>query len=169
MNSETRGTSGTGETSENRLVSLVYLVSLVCLVERDEPDEPVPPILLGCLTDRIASTPMLGFGPMCGRFTQTTTPEALAQQFDVHHFPLLTPRYNIAPSQSVAAIRIDPETTTRLGWGSAGESAESWVLSAARKCWVADWQEQWHAMPTGGSGRTTVTLLVKRPFPTVRG
>ena len=58
---------------------------------------------------------------MCGRFTQTATPDALAQQFDVHSFPLLKLRYNIAPSQPVAAIRIDPETTTRrlvlLRWG----------------------------------------------------
>lgn len=58
---------------------------------------------------------------MCGRFTQTATPTAIAQQFGVHHFPLLKPRYNIAPSQPVAAIRLDPETTTRqlvlLRWG----------------------------------------------------
>ena len=58
---------------------------------------------------------------MCGRFTQTATPYSIAQQFDVHNLPLLTPRYNIAPSQPVAAIRIDPETTTRrlvlLRWG----------------------------------------------------
>ena len=77
--------------------------------------------LSGCLTNRIVSIPVLGFGPMCGRFAQTATPEAIAQQFDVHSFPLLKLRYNIAPSQSVAAIRIDPETTTRrlvlLRWG----------------------------------------------------
>ena len=58
---------------------------------------------------------------MCGRFTQTATPAALAQQFGLSIPPLLTPRYNIAPSQPVAAIRIDPETTTRqlvqLRWG----------------------------------------------------
>ena len=58
---------------------------------------------------------------MCGRFTQTATPEALAHQFDVHSFPLLPPRYNIAPSQPMVAIRIDLETTTRrlvlLRWG----------------------------------------------------
>ena len=57
---------------------------------------------------------------MCGRFTQTATPAALAQQFGLSIPPLLTPRYNIAPSQPVAAIRI-PETTTRqlvqLRWG----------------------------------------------------
>lgn len=58
---------------------------------------------------------------MCGRFTQTATPAAIAQQFDVHNFPLLKPRYNIAPSQPVSAIRLDPETMTRqlvlLRWG----------------------------------------------------
>ena len=71
--------------------------------------------LSGCLIDRIGSTPVLGLWPMCGGFTQTATPEAFAQQFDVHSFPLFKLRYNIAPSQPVAAIRIDPETTTRLG------------------------------------------------------
>jgi putative SOS response-associated peptidase YedK len=58
---------------------------------------------------------------MCGRFTQTTTPEVIAQQFHVAEPPLFKPRYNIAPSQSVAAIRIEPDTTSRklvmLRWG----------------------------------------------------
>ena len=48
---------------------------------------------------------------MCGRFTQTASPEVIAQQFDVAVPPLFTPRYNIAPSQPVAAIRIAPDTT----------------------------------------------------------
>ena len=58
---------------------------------------------------------------MCGRFTQTASPAVIAQQFDVAEPPLFTPRYNIAPSQPVAAIRIEPATTTRqlvlLRWG----------------------------------------------------
>ena len=58
---------------------------------------------------------------MCGRFTQTASPEVLAQQFNITDPPLFTPRYNIAPSQPIAAIRIDPDTTTRrlvmLRWG----------------------------------------------------
>ena len=58
---------------------------------------------------------------MCGRFTQTATPAVIAQQFNVTELPLFTPRYNIAPSQAVAAIRIEPDTTTRtlvlLRWG----------------------------------------------------
>jgi putative SOS response-associated peptidase YedK len=58
---------------------------------------------------------------MCGRFTQTASPEVIAQQFALTDPPLFTPRYNIAPSQPIAAIRIDPDTTTRtlvmLRWG----------------------------------------------------
>jgi putative SOS response-associated peptidase YedK len=58
---------------------------------------------------------------MCGRFTQTASPEIIAQQFEITNPPLFTPRYNIAPSQPIAAIRIDPDTTTRtlvmLRWG----------------------------------------------------
>jgi len=58
---------------------------------------------------------------MSGRFTQMASPEVIAQQFDVATPPLFTPRDNIAPSQSIAAIRIDPDTATRtlvmLPWG----------------------------------------------------
>ena len=58
---------------------------------------------------------------MCGRFSQTASPEIVAEQFAVSEPPLFKPRYNIAPSQSVAAIRIEPDTTTRklvmLRWG----------------------------------------------------
>jgi len=58
---------------------------------------------------------------MCGRFTLTSTPEALAQRFGLDTFPQLTPRYNIAPGQNVLAIRIDAEEKRRvsatLRWG----------------------------------------------------
>jgi len=58
---------------------------------------------------------------MCGRFTQTASPAVIAQEFGVAVPPLFTARYNIAPSQPVAAIRIEPGTTTRqlvqLRWG----------------------------------------------------
>lgn len=58
---------------------------------------------------------------MCGRFSQTASPEVIAQQFELTDLPLFTPRYNIAPSQSIAAIRIDLDTATRtlvmLRWG----------------------------------------------------
>ena len=58
---------------------------------------------------------------MCGRFSQTASPEVIAQQFHLTDPPLFTSRYNIAPSQPIAAIRIDPDTATRtlvmLRWG----------------------------------------------------
>lgn len=58
---------------------------------------------------------------MCGRFSQTASPEVMAQQFELIDPPLFNPRYNIAPSQPVVAIRIEPDTTTRrlvqLRWG----------------------------------------------------
>jgi putative SOS response-associated peptidase YedK len=42
---------------------------------------------------------------MCGRFTLTTSGEALARFFDLGEVPLLAPRYNIAPTQLVLAVR----------------------------------------------------------------
>jgi putative SOS response-associated peptidase YedK len=58
---------------------------------------------------------------MCGRFSQTASPEVIARQFALTDPPLFSPRYNIAPSQPVVAIRIDPDTTNRkfvvLRWG----------------------------------------------------
>ena len=58
---------------------------------------------------------------MCGRFTQTASPKVIAEQFHLDAPPLLKPRYNISPSQSVAAIRINPESAQRecvmLRWG----------------------------------------------------
>ncbi|MBI5673469.1 MAG: SOS response-associated peptidase [Nitrospirae bacterium] len=58
---------------------------------------------------------------MCGRYSQTATPAVIAEQFAVSGPPLFTPRYNIAPSQSVVAIWADPETSVRqlvfLRWG----------------------------------------------------
>jgi len=58
---------------------------------------------------------------MCGRFSQTASTEVITQQFALDDLPLFKPRYNIAPSQPIAAIRIEPDTTTRnlvmLRWG----------------------------------------------------
>jgi len=50
---------------------------------------------------------------MCGRITQTATSEVIAEQFHLQDLPLFTPRYNIAPSQSVAGIRINHESSAR--------------------------------------------------------
>jgi len=58
---------------------------------------------------------------MCGRFTLHTSAAELAEIFGLFREPELTPRYNIAPSQDVAAVRFDPDRTPRelvmLQWG----------------------------------------------------
>jgi putative SOS response-associated peptidase YedK len=51
---------------------------------------------------------------MCGRFTLTTTPEEVSRQFGLSEAPLLAPRFNIAPSQTIATISSDPEGARRL-------------------------------------------------------
>jgi len=58
---------------------------------------------------------------MCGRYTLTSTPEVIAEAFQLEAIPDLHPRYNVAPSQEVACIRVrhqarEPETVM-LGWG----------------------------------------------------
>src|SRR5262245_1058076 len=58
---------------------------------------------------------------MCGRFTLRTPPHVLAKAFQLEAVPDLPPRYNIAPSQDVAVVRINPSTEKRelslLRWG----------------------------------------------------
>ena len=58
---------------------------------------------------------------MCGRFSQSQLAEAIATAFQVAEVPPLTPRYNIAPTQSVAAVLQTPEHKARqfrmLHWG----------------------------------------------------
>lgn len=45
---------------------------------------------------------------MCGRYTLRAKPEVIAEAFDLPEVPGLPPRYNIAPTQPVPAIRFDP-------------------------------------------------------------
>jgi putative SOS response-associated peptidase YedK len=58
---------------------------------------------------------------MCGRFTLTTPAQTLAVQFNLVEVPALEPRYNIAPTQPVAVVRLGSESTERelalLHWG----------------------------------------------------
>ncbi len=58
---------------------------------------------------------------MCGRFTLYAKGEILAEEFGVPPVPAATPRYNIAPSQDVAAVRAGPagggREIARLRWG----------------------------------------------------
>jgi putative SOS response-associated peptidase YedK len=58
---------------------------------------------------------------MCGRFTLRSSPQAIAEVFGLAEPPHLQPHFNIAPSQSVAVVRQQPETHQRelalLRWG----------------------------------------------------
>jgi len=44
---------------------------------------------------------------MCGRFTLTASSSELATLFDLDNAPALPPRFNIAPTQPVAVVRLD--------------------------------------------------------------
>jgi putative SOS response-associated peptidase YedK len=58
---------------------------------------------------------------MCGRFTLFEPDRVLAKIFDLGAIPPLTPRFNIAPSQPVAAVRTSSSGSARelafLRWG----------------------------------------------------
>src|SRR5690242_10198570 len=42
---------------------------------------------------------------MCGRFTLRAAPQDLAEYFDLAEMPDLVPRYNVAPTQMIGAVR----------------------------------------------------------------
>lgn len=58
---------------------------------------------------------------MCGRFTLQNPSDVLADLFDLDEVPDLKPRYNIAPTQTVPAIRSgiqdEPREIAMLRWG----------------------------------------------------
>lgn len=58
---------------------------------------------------------------MCGRFTLHTPADAVAELFDLTEVPEWTPRYNLAPTQQVLAVRADGTERKRdfhvLTWG----------------------------------------------------
>jgi putative SOS response-associated peptidase YedK len=58
---------------------------------------------------------------MCGRFTLRTPTKDIVKAFGLTEAPDLKPRFNIAPTQQVAAIRLDAEVGIRrlslLRWG----------------------------------------------------
>ena len=57
---------------------------------------------------------------MCGRYTITTPLEGLRAVFLFEEVPNLAPRYNVAPSQDVPIVRLDPDgkrVLTMVRWG----------------------------------------------------
>ncbi len=68
-------------------------------------------------------------GVMCGRFTQRADAKRLAKAFEVGETPRLEPRYNIAPTQEILAVRNRGEgrEMTLLKWGL----VPSWAKDAS--------------------------------------
>lgn len=66
---------------------------------------------------------------MCGRFSLDATAETLATLFDLEPPPALAPRYNIAPTQPVLALRVAPGTDRR-GW--------AWLRWGLIPAWAKD-------------------------------
>jgi putative SOS response-associated peptidase YedK len=58
---------------------------------------------------------------VCGRFNQTASGEEVAEAFGLDAVEPLAPRYNIAPTQTIAVIGVQPKTGRRglawLTWG----------------------------------------------------
>jgi putative SOS response-associated peptidase YedK len=58
---------------------------------------------------------------MCGRFILYSAGRIVAEHFQLGQEPPLEPRYNIAPTQPVAVVRLDPDSNRRklamLRWG----------------------------------------------------
>ena len=57
---------------------------------------------------------------MCGRFALVATGEEVASHYQLPETPFIAPRYNIAPTQPVAAVRLDnagARQLTHFQWG----------------------------------------------------
>jgi putative SOS response-associated peptidase YedK len=58
---------------------------------------------------------------MCGRFTMASERERIKEMFRMQRLGQFDPRYNVAPSQPVLAVRLDPASGEREGimlkWG----------------------------------------------------
>ena len=108
---------------------------------------------------------------MCGRFTLRTPAHRLAEAFGVRELPNLRPRYNIAPSQDVVAIRAADDGTRELvllRWGLIPFWAEKPAFRAAfrrRRCLVAaDGFYEWQNTDGGAKQPYFIRLADDAPF-----
>ncbi len=125
---------------------------------------------------------------MCGRYTLTTSVARLVDLFALANRPNLPPRYNIAPTQDVAAVRVEDgkRTLGLLRWGlvppwakdakigaplinaRAETLAEKPAFRAAfkrRRCLiVADGFYEWTASEGGGRQPYRITMKDEAPF-----
>jgi hypothetical protein len=68
---------------------------------------------------------------MCGRFVRTATAEDIAKLFQLTEMLAVEPRYHIAPSQAVLAVRQTQDTGTGNWWPS------RWKATRGRGCGAA--------------------------------
>ena len=80
---------------------------------------------------------------MCGRYSLTTPVEGLRQLFEFPERPNLKPRYNIAPTQEVAAVRAAPPAGAHGGASDgpagAGEGVAKRHLALLRWGLIPSW------------------------------
>ncbi len=105
---------------------------------------------------------------MCGRYTLRSKARTVADHFELDELPDLEPRYNIAPTQEVTVVGLDPEGRRALGtmrWGfprrrggpqinlrddTAVEAPKFRSLLSRRRCLVvADGWYEWQPQPDG--------------------
>lgn len=80
---------------------------------------------------------------MCGRFTLTASGEEVAEAFGLDEVPPLAARYNIAPTQPVAVVRVEPPEGRRslaeLKWGllpvATAEAKRPLINARAETAW----------------------------------
>ncbi len=73
---------------------------------------------------------------MCGRYSLEARPDEIAEAFDAANEFAFSARYNIAPTQSVPVVRVDPQTGSRrvatIRWGLTSHPDNPRLLINAR-------------------------------------
>ena len=127
---------------------------------------------------------------MCGRYSLTTPVEALRALFGFDELPNLEPRYNIAPTQGVVAVRIAASGAKReltaFRWGLVPSWAKDVAIGSRminaraetvaekpayrnafkrRRCLIpADGFYEWKKAPDGGKQPWRIALEGDAPF-----
>ena len=126
---------------------------------------------------------------MCGRFTLHMPWSELVKLYRVHDRPNLTPRYNIAPTQDILAVRLDEDGAQELanlrwgliprwskdenpGYSTINARAETVASKPAfrdafrkRRCLIpADGYYEWKKLEDGAKQPYRITLDPEQPF-----
>lgn len=126
---------------------------------------------------------------MCGRFTLHMPWAELVKLYRIHDRPNLTPRYNIAPTQDILAVRLDKDGAQELadlrwgliprwskdekpGYSTINARAETVASKPAfrdafrkRRCLIpADGYYEWKKLEDGAKQPYRITLGPEQPF-----